>query len=393
MFLKPERTFAVPTDDAIEPFHIDIPQSALDDLQLRLGLTRLPDAIPGSGWDYGIDMDYLRDLLGYWRTGYDWRAAEARLNALDHFRTRIDGHLVHFIHARSPHADATPVLMVHGWPGSIVEFLGVVERLTTPEKFGGRPQDAVHLVMPSLPGYGFSEAPRERGWGPGRMGAVFAQLMARLGYDRYGVQGGDWGAIIVAEMALADTGHIIGLHTNMPVAARPPGELDLTPAEQVDVAEAKAFAENGRGYAIQQGTKPQTLGVALNDSPAGLCAWIVEKFHGWTDRGGGQAPAIDRDLMLTNVMIYWLTGTATSSARLYYERTQAGAALEKDWIGIPTGVARFPRELRRPPRAWVERHFNVVRWTEMAHGGHFGALEQPVAFADDVLAFFGALKA
>lgn len=378
--------------DFIEPFTINIPQADLDDLRTRLLRARLPEAIPGVGWDYGVDMDYLRSLLDYWRTDYDWRAAEARLNEFDHFRTRIQGHLIHFVHIRSQHANATPLLMVHGWPGSIVEFLGVIDRLVAPERHGGDAADAFHLVLPSLPGYGFSEPPRERGWGPARAAEVFAELMSRLGYDRYGVQGGDWGAIVAAEMGLADRGRLIGLHTNMPMAPTPDVAIALTAQEEIDVADMAAFARDERAYAALQGSKPQTLGVGLNDSPAGLCAWIIEKFRSWSDCDGRPETAIDRDALLTNISLYWLTGTATSSARLYHEFFHATRTWDKGKVETPTGVARFPKEMHRPPRAWVERSYNLVRWTEMPRGGHFAAFEQPAPFANDVRAFFRQLQ-
>ena len=377
---------------AIDRFNIHVDQHVLDDLRARLRGRRLPQSIPGSGWKYGVDIDYLQALLEYWELHYDWRVAEAGLNKLDHFTTAIQGHSIHFAHVRSPHPNATPLLMVHGWPGSIVEFLGTIDRLVAPERYGGDAKDAFHLVMPSLPGFGFSERPREAGWGPERSAKAYVELMSRLGYARYGVQGGDFGALVVAEMGLIAADRIIGLHTNMPMAPPPATPVPLTPGEEQDVADIAAFAENERAYAMIQATKPQTLGVGLNDSPAGLCAWISEKFRAWTDRGETGESVVDRDTLLTNITLYWVTGTAASAARYYYEYFHATPVWKKERIDVPTGVARFPKEMHRPPRSWVEEKYNVVRWTEMPRGGHFAALEQPALFADDVLAFFHGLR-
>ena len=300
----------------IERFEIRIDGSVLDDLRNRLALTRLPDQIDGTGWEYGIPEDYLRDLVEYWRDTYDWRAQEERLNELAHFRTWIDGQSIHFIHARSAHADAFPVLLMHGWPGSVVEFLDVIPRLTDPEAHDGSAADAFHVIAPSLPGYGFSEPTRTRGWGPSRVAAAFTELMDRLGYTRYGAQGGDWGAQVATRIGALDPQHCVGIHLNMPLADRPDEPEPLSDAEQADLAVIAHFRREESGYAQEQGTKPQTLGVALNDSPAGLLAWIVEKFRTWSDCDGHPENAFTRDQMITNVMTYWVTQTITSSMRL-----------------------------------------------------------------------------
>ncbi len=379
--------------ESIQRFDIHVPDTDLEDLKRRLERTRFPDQIPGTGWDYGAELAYVRELVGYWRDEYDWRAQEAQLNQLDHFRTRIDGQSIHFAHLRSRHADALPLIISHGWPGSIVEFLDVVGPLVDPEAHGGEAADAFHLVLPSLPGYGFSEPTRSAGWDTRRIAGAFAQLMARLGYRRYGAQGGDWGAMVTSNLALVDAEHVAGIHTNMPLASPPAdGPGDLTAQEQADVAEMAAFMENETGYQRIQGTKPQTLGFGLNDSPAGLCAWIVEKFRTWSDCDGNPESVYTRDALLTNVMLYWVTGTITSSARLYYETMKHGRVGLESRIEVPTGVARFPREIMRFPRAWVARHYNLTHWTEMPRGGHFAAMEQPRLFVDDVRSFFRSVR-
>jgi epoxide hydrolase len=377
----------------IERFEIRIDDSVLDDLRNRLALTRLPDQIDGTGWEYGIPEDYLRDLVEYWRDTYDWRAQEERLNELAHFRTWIDGQSIHFIHARSAHADAFPVLLMHGWPGSVVEFLDVIPRLTDPEAHDGSAADAFHVIAPSLPGYGFSEPTRTRGWGPSRVAAAFTELMDRLGYTRYGAQGGDWGAQVATRIGALDPQHCVGIHLNMPLADRPDEPEPLSDAEQADLAVIAHFRREESGYAQEQGTKPQTLGVALNDSPAGLLAWIVEKFRTWSDCDGHPENAFTRDQMITNVMTYWVTQTITSSMRLYWERLHGDAQeQEHEFVGVPTGVARYPKEPLRIPRPWVERRYNVTHWADMPRGGHFAAMEQPALFVDDLRIFFRTVR-
>lgn len=368
-------------------FVIDVDSAQIADLQFRLRATRLPQAIAGSGWDYGMDADILSGLVDHWANRFDWRAWEIRLNQLDHRRTIIRGHAIHYIHVRSAHANATPLLMIHGWPGSFIEFLDVIDPLVAPERHGGNPEDAFHLVIPSLPGFGFSEPPRERGWGPALTASVYTELMKRLGYERYGLQGGDFGAIVVAHMGRIVPDRLIGLHTNMPLA--PPVEgLVLSAQERQDVDAIAAFTASERAYALIQATKPMTIGVALNDSPAGLCAWIAEKFHAWTD----PASVIDRDALLANISLYWFTQTAASAAQYYREHFTTPPVWTEARIEVPTGVARFPFEMNRPPRAWVQRVYNVVHWSELPRGGHFAAFEQPGLFVDDLRAFFAMLR-
>jgi len=365
----------------IDPFTLHVDDAVLDDLRRRLGHARIPDEVDGAGWDYGVPSGYLRELVDYWRATFDWRAQEVRINALDHSLTEIDGQSIHFVHARSASDDALPLLLIHGWPGSVVEFLDVVPRLT--ERF--------HVVAPSLPGYGFSAPTVTRGWDTWRIARAFAALMDRLGYARYGAQGGDWGAQVATRVAALDGHRCVGLHLNMPVADRPDEAVELSDADKADLAAMARFARDESGYALEQSTKPQTVGVALNDSPAGLLAWVVEKFRSWSDCDGHPENAFTRDQLLTNVMVYWVTGTAASSARLYWEHRNAESAAP-DYVAVPTGVARYPKEVVRYPRSWVERRYNVVRWSEMPRGGHFAAMEQPELFAADVHAFFAALR-
>jgi epoxide hydrolase len=367
--------------EAIERFEIHIDDATLDDLARRLATTRFPDQIEGTGWEYGTPVAYVRDLVEYWRDGYDWRAEEAKLNQFDHFRTDIDGQSIHFIHARSERADAFPLLIIHGWPGSIVEFLDVIPRLTSD----------FHVVAPSLPGYGFSEPTRTPGWDPTRIARAFMELMQGLGYNRYGAQGGDWGAQVATMIGALDPEHCAAIHLNMPLAAPPKEPLPVSDEEQADLAALANFRKEESAYALLQGTKPQTLGVGLNDSPAGLLAWIVEKFRTWSDCDGDPENAFTRDQLLTNVMLYWVTGTITSSTRLYWERQHSGEG-RPPFVSVPTGVARYPREILKFPRSWVERHYNVTYWMAMPRGGHFAAMEQPQLFADDVRAFFRTVR-
>jgi pimeloyl-ACP methyl ester carboxylesterase len=378
-------------NESIDPFSIRVDEPVLDDLHHRLDRTRFPDQIDGTGWEYGFPVDYLRQLVGYWRHTYDWRSEEARLNRFDHFRTTIDNQRIHFVHARSAHPDARPLLLIHGWPGSFVEFLDVIPRLTDPESHGGRASDAFHVVAPSLPGYGFSEPPRSPGWDVPRIARTFIQLMTRLGYPGYLAQGGDWGAQVTTWIGALDREHCSAIHLNMAPGIPPRSPESLSDEEQADLASMKRFADEESGYANEQGTKPQTLGVALNDSPAGLLAWIVEKFRAWSDCDGDPERCFRRDQLITNVMLYWVTQTSASSARLYWE-TKHGSAGSPPYVDVPTGVARYPKEVLRWPRSWVERQFNVVHWAVMERGGHFPAMEQPELFVDDLRRYFRAAR-
>jgi pimeloyl-ACP methyl ester carboxylesterase len=377
---------------AIEPFKIAVSDAALTDLRERLARTRFPDPIPHTGWDYGTEPGYLRDLCDYWRETYDWRAWEARLNRFAQYRTEIQGVGVHFIHVRSRHQDAMPLIVTHGWPGSIFEFYKIIEPLTDPAAHGGGAGDAFHVVCPSIPGYGFSDAPPEPGWDCRKMAEINVALMARLGYARYGAQGGDWGAMISTFTGILDAPHCAGIHLNMAIASPPKGgdpRSGLTEKELDGLRRFSEWRKNETGYQAIQGTKPQTLGYGLNDSPAGLAAWIIEKFRTWSDCGGDIEARFSRDELLTNIMIYWVSQSITSSARLYCESMRAGSfGSIEERVDVPTGIAVFPGELMHPPRAWVERTFNVTRWTEMPSGGHFAALEEPARLVEDVRAFF-----
>ena len=390
------------TDAAIHPFRVEIPQADLDDLHDRLARTRWPDELAGVGWSRGVPLGYLQELAGYWRDGYDWRGQEARLNQLPQFTTEIDGQRIHFLHVRSPEPDALPLIVTHGYPGSVVEFLDLVGPLTDPRAHGGDPADAFHLVAPSLPGYGFSTPVREPGWAMGRTSRAWVELMARLGYDRYGGQGGDIGAGVTGMLANLDPGHVVGVHLNSdPLAvaavALPPGDdadkAAVTDAHRASLEWMRRFQADGLGYLELQRTRPQTVAYALTDSPVGQLAWIVEKFKEWTDPAADlPEDAVDRDHLLTNVSIYWLTGTAGSSANLYYETYHDPSLFAPAERGtVPTGVAvSLTQDVA--VRKLAERDHNVVHWSEFERGGHFAAMENPEFLAGDVRAFFGGLR-
>ncbi|PRX65867.1 pimeloyl-ACP methyl ester carboxylesterase [Nonomuraea fuscirosea] len=376
---------------SIDPFRIDIPQADLDDLRDRLGRTRWPDELPGVGWSYGVPTSYARELAEYWRTTYDWRAQEAALNAYPQFTTEIDRQTVHFMHVRSPEPDALPLIITHGWPGSIAEFMKVIGPLTDPRAHGGDPADAFHVVAPSLPGFGFSGPTRETGWNLRRVARAWAELMRRLGYDRYGAQGSDTGALVSPELGRVAPGEVAGVHVNgaLGFPSFEPGETEgLTEAERARLA---LYTDHDRsGYAMIQSTRPQTLAFGLHDSPAGQLAWIAEKFKEWTDPARDlPEDAVDRDQLLTDVSIYWFTGTAGSSARLYKEgATDWGQPVDKS--DVPTGVAVFPGDpgIRRV----AEREHHVIHWSEFGRGGHFAAMEAPDLLVADVRAFFRLVR-
>ena len=382
----------------IENFRIEVPESGLDDLRERLRRTRWPEAETVEDWSQGVPRAYLQELCAYWADGYDWRAAEARLNALPQFRTELDGLGIHFVHARSPHPAALPLVITHGWPGSIAEFAGVVGPLSDPTAHGGDASDAFHVVCPSLPGYGFSDKPARPGWGVERIASAWSELMARLGYHRYGAQGSDWDTSISACLGQQDPEHVAGIHLSPPLAPPDPATFDdLTEAERAALASLEHAREWDSGYSEQHATRPQTVGYGLVDSPAGLCAWIVEKFWAWTDWDTHLDDAVTRDELLDNVMLYWLPGTGASSARLYWESIRqvnewiSGSAL--DTVAVPTGCSIFPRENQRPSRRWAERRFTDIRhWHELDRGGHFPALEQPELFVDEVRSFFRLVR-
>ncbi|MEV4149473.1 epoxide hydrolase family protein [Amycolatopsis sp. NPDC049691] len=379
----------------ISPFRIDVPQTDLDDLRTRLANTRWPDQPADAGWRLGAPVDYVRELAEYWRTGFDWRAQEERINGFPQFTTSIDGTTVHFLHVVSPEPDATPVLLTHGWPGSIVEFLDVIGPLTDPRAYGGDPASALTVVVPSIPGYGFSGPTPTPDWGPDRIARAFATLMTMLGYERFGAHGGDWGAIISRELAVQFPARLLGIHVTMLASAVPRSPADLEgltgdelAAGRRSLEKGQAFSASGTGYAMIQATKPQTLAYGLHDSPAGQLAWIAEKFRSFSNTS---VDLIDRDDLLANVSIYWFTQTANSSARLY-------AALTGGWGAppasnpVPTGVAVFPDDIGLPIRTLGERTDKIVRWTEFPKGGHFPALEEPDALIGDIREFFSSLR-
>ncbi len=380
----------------VAPFRIEIADSALADLRQRLSLTRFPDEIPSSGWGYGTDLGYLRDLVSYWRDSYDWRAAEARLNQLPQFRAEVGGLGIHFLHVRGKGPRPMPLVITHGWPGSVTEFLDVIGPLSDPASHGGDAADAFDLVIPSMPGYGFSDHPRHPGMDPERIAALWDELMRGLGYERYAAQGGDWGSMVTTYLGLRHAPRVLGIHLNM-VVAFPPDPANpaagLGPEEVLSLMQAREFLKEETGYQRIQGTKPQTLAYALNDSPAGLAAWIVEKFRTWSDCKGDIESRFTKDQLLTNIMLYWLPETANSSCRLYCETMRAGKFPPTDFrVEVPTGCAIFPGEMFRPPRAWVERIYNLKRWTVMPRGGHFAAMEEPALLVDDIRAFFRDLR-
>jgi pimeloyl-ACP methyl ester carboxylesterase len=381
------------TDD-IRPFRIDVADEVLADLRARLANTRWPDREVVDDWSQGAPLAYVRELAEYWRDGYDWRAREASLNRWDQYVTNlsIDGLEpldIHFVHARSPHPDALPLVITHGWPGSIVEFQRVLEPLTRPELHGGDPADAFHVIAPSLPGYAFSAKPTARGCTAERIAELWAALMARLGYDRYVAQGGDWGSVVTSLVGATDPSHCAGIHITLSMLTGPQGQA-TEPEELRAVERLMQYKQWDSGYSTQQKTRPQTLGYGLHDSPAGQLAWIVEKLSAWTDNDGDPADVLGRDAMLDDVTLYWVTGTATSSARLYWESFGNIARLP---VEVPTGVAVYPGEIIPPVRKWMGKLFpNITHWAEHDRGGHFAAWEVPDAFVADVRECFRALR-
>lgn len=387
---------AVATTNAteIEPFRVAISDAELADLRRRLVDTRWSDAETVKDWSQGVPLAYLRDLIGYWGTQYDWRARETRLNRFPQFRVNVDGLRIHTYHVRSVHAHARPLLLTHGWPGSVVEFLNVIEPLTTPEAHGGDARDAFHVICPSLPGYGFSDKPVARGCGIERIATLWDQLMLKLGYPSYLAQGGDWGAAITTEIGVQNLGHCRGIHLNMPVVRPPAGAANNpTPGAMKAFAAMKHYAEQEAGYSTQQATRPQTLGYGLADSPVAQCAWIIEKFWSWTDCDGLPENAVSRDELLDNIMMYWLPRSGTSSARLYWESFRASFASAQAPVAIPTGCSLFAKELAQPPREWAaQRYTDLVYWNEVPRGGHFAAFEQPQLFVAELRRCFALMR-
>jgi epoxide hydrolase len=377
--------------EAIQPFRIAASDAEIDDLRRRLRATRWPDREAVDDWSQGIPLGYVQDVCAYWAEKYDWRAREERINRFAQFRTELDGLGIHFLHVRSRHADALPLVVTHGWPGSIVEFQKVIEPLTDPTAHGGEARDAFHVVCPSLPGYGFSDKPARAGWNVERIARAWAALMARLGYGRYVAQGGDWGAMVTTAVGLQDREHCAAIHLNMPIAAPDPATLgSLSEREQGALAAMQHYEQWDSGYSKQQSTRPQTVGYGLVDSPAGQAAWILEKFWAWTDCGGHPENVLTRDELLDNVMLYWLPATGASSARLYWESFRNPNLAE---VPVPTGCSSFPKEIFRPSKRWAEKRYtSLFYWNELERGGHFAAFEQPEAYVRELRACFGSRR-
>ena len=369
--------------EGVAPFVLAVPQSALDDLQLRLERTRWPDKETVDDWSQGAPLKKVEALCAYWRQSYDWRRGEARLNALGQFKTSIDGLGIHFLHVRSPHASALPLITTHGWPGSVIEFAKAIGPLTDPVAHGGKAEDAFHVVAPSLPGFGFSDKPAATGWGAPRIAGAWVELMARLGYDRWVAQGGDWGAAVTTVIGAIRPPGCAAIHVNMPLVFPDAEQLsDVTTAEQASMAAMAHYQEKDSGYAKQQATRPQSLGYGLADSPAGQAAWIYEKLMAWTDNAGAPEDVLGLDEILDNIMLYWLPGAATSSARLYWESFGAFASVN---LEIAAGASIFPKEIFRPSRRWAEKRWsNIIHWNELDRGGHFAAWEQPDIFVREL---------
>jgi pimeloyl-ACP methyl ester carboxylesterase len=377
---------------AIKPFRIAVGEDVLDDLRARLRNTRWPEAELVGDWSQGAPLAWIQEVCRYWADTYDWRQREARLNRFAQFTTAIDGLDIHFLHVRSRHENAMPLIITHGWPGSIVEFHKVIGPLTDPTAHGGDAADAFHVVCPSLPGFGFSAKPAATGWSVERIAGAWTVLMDRLGYGRYVAQGGDWGSAVTASIGAHDPAHCAGIHVTLAMASRPRIDGEPTPEEARALKGIAHYRDWDSGYSKQQSTRPQTLGYGLTDSPSGQAAWILEKFWAWTDCDGHPENVLDRDELLDNVMLYWVTATAASSARLYWESFGKGRRGDLK-VGVPTGVAVYPKEIVPPVRRWMQDTFTDIRhWREMPRGGHFAAFEQPALFVDDVRAWFRTLR-
>jgi len=375
----------------IRKFQLEVTDAVLDDLKKRLSMTRWPNKETPEDWSQGIPLGYMKELCDYWLHEYDWRAREERLNRFPQFITEIDGVDIHFIHLPSVHQNARPLIITHGWPGSVVEFHKVIEPLADPTAHGGNTEDAFHVVVPSLPGYGFSGKPEVTGWGIEKIADIWGELMARLGYDHYFAQGGDWGAMVTTHIGLQDKEHCDAIHLNMPVVIPDANTMaELTPSEQASLMSMKFYQDWDSGYSKQQSTRPQTVGYGLVDSPSGQAAWIIEKFYQWTDCNGHPENAISRDELLDNVMMYWLSKSAASSARLYWESFKNPP---QDEVDIPTGCSIFPKEIVRPSERWIRKRFtNLKYYNELEKGGHFAAFEQPEIFLQEIRTYFRSLR-
>jgi pimeloyl-ACP methyl ester carboxylesterase len=378
-----------------QPFTVHVSQAVLDDLKDRLGRTRWPDEVEGAAWDYGTKLDYLKALVAYWQHEFAWRIQEEKLNHFAHFRADIDGFGIHFIYERGQGPSPLPIILTHGWPGSFFEMFKLLPLLTDPGSHGGDPADSFDVIVPSLPGFGFSDRPNARGMTMTKTAELWASLMRDvLGYSRFAAAGGDIGAGVTQRLALAHPDLLAGIHLTYLGAAFPSPELtNLSEAEQRYLQASQQWAMQEGAYASLQATKPQTLAYGLNDSPVGLAAWIIEKFRTWSDCNGEIERRFSKDELLTNIMIYWVTETLPSSIRTYYENAHASSPLKAgQHINVPAGVALFPKEISLPPREWAERRLHVQRWTEMPRGGHFAAMEEPELLAEELRAFFHPLR-
>ncbi|OYU70383.1 MAG: epoxide hydrolase [Alphaproteobacteria bacterium PA2] len=380
--------------DAITPFTLSVPESELEDLRRRLAATRWPDKETVGDWTQGSPLAKVQALCAHWSQGYDWRRAEAKLNALGQFKTRIDDLDIHFLHVRSPHEGAMPLIITHGWPGSVMEFMKVIGPLTDPVAHGGKAEDAFHVVAPSLPGFGFSERPSSTGWNVERIAKAWATLMGRLGYNRWVAQGGDWGAAVTTGIGVLKPEGCAAIHVNMPLVfpdAEDLGDMSqLTPREQAALGAMAYYQAKDSGYSKQQSTRPQSLGYGLTDSPSGQAAWIYEKMWAWTDNQGTPEDALTPDEILDNIMLYWLPATGTSSARLYWE---SFGSFNSTNLDLPVGVSIYPKEIFRPTRKWAERRMkNIIHWNELDKGGHFAAWEQPEIYVREIRTCFAQVR-
>jgi pimeloyl-ACP methyl ester carboxylesterase len=379
----------------IRSFNLDVPETEIDELKARLNHARWPDSETVDDWTQGVPINYHREFCEYWASDYNWYDTQDRLNKYPQYKTTIDNLDIHFIHVKSSHKDATPIIMTHGWPGSIVEFHKVIEPLAEPTKYGGSPEDAFHVVCPSLPGYGFSGKPTTTGWGVPKIAEAWDELMARLGYQNYYAQGGDWGSAVTTAIGLQNKGQCTGIHINMANAgATKVARGNPDEADKIALAGAKFYQDWDSGYSKQQSTRPQTLGYGLADSPVGQSAWILEKFFQWTDCNGHPENVLTRDEIIDNIMFYWLTNTSASSARLYWESfNQAFGGGKGDTVKLPTGVSSYPKEIVRTPRSWAEKRYtNIQYWNDLDKGGHFAAFEQPALFVKELRAWKRALS-
>ncbi|TPO10820.1 epoxide hydrolase [Mesorhizobium sp. B1-1-5] len=388
---NPLRALAEPP--VLEPFRFRAPQAALDDLRSRLAAARWPDQETVSGWTQGVPEARLRSWIDYWHSGYDWRRCEARLDRFDQYRVEIDGLAIHFLHVRSPHPGALPLIITHGWPSSVLDFLKVIGPLTDPVVNGGEAGDAFDLVIPSLPGFAFSDKPATPGWNAQRIARSWATLMSRLGYRRYVAQGGDWGAFVTTAMAQQRAPGLVGIHLNFPQVIPDQIPAVLSAEERRAIDAMSRFQSEGFGYFAMQSTRPQTIGYALADSPVGWAAWLFDIFRAVTDNKGDPEEALTRDEMLDQISLYWLTNTAASSARLYFEQRALAPRNNAGPVDLPVGCSIFPHEVYRAPRSWAERMYpNLFYWNEVARGGHFAALEQPALFVEEMRSCFRTLR-